>query len=66
MVNVMYSIIDIRERKVFVCRAIRDMLVNPNFLKTVGFISVEGRDDEDGHLIRKPCATVFFVNFTSL
>ncbi len=36
------------------------MLINDNFLKTVAFLTVENRDDM-GKLIKKPCATVFFV-----
>lgn len=57
----MYSIIDRRKRKVFVCGAIPDMLINDNFLKTVAFLTVEKLDDISGKIIKKPCATVFFV-----
>lgn len=37
------------------------MLINENFLKTVAFLMVEKPDDMSGELIKKPCATVFFV-----
>jgi len=61
MIHLMYIIIDRRERKVFVCGAIPDMLINDNFLKTVAFITVEKPDNISGQIIKKPCATVFFV-----
>jgi len=57
----MYSIIDRRKRKVFVCGAMSDMLINDNFLKTVAFLTVEKEDDISGNIIKKPCAIVFFV-----
>lgn len=57
----MYTIIDRRKRKVFVCGEIPDMLIEDNFLKTVAFLTVEKQDDISGKLIKKPCATVFFV-----
>ena len=37
------------------------MLINDNFLKTVAFLTVEKRDNISGKIIKKPCATVFFV-----
>lgn len=44
------------------CGVIRGMLINPNFLNTVAFITVEKRDDISCETVKKPCATVFFVD----
>ena len=57
----MYTIIDRRKRKVFVCGALPDMLINDNFLKTVAFLTVERQDNISGEMVKKPCATAFFV-----
>lgn len=61
----MYTIIDRRKRKVFVCGVILDMLISNNFLQTVAFLTIEKRDDISGKIVKKPCATVFFVGVST-